>query len=206
MIIIRSLHMDNIINIITEFALAILTGFITFLITKYTQNKNVPLDKMEIAYNRIYYPLYCLIKNENIDNDIDNITNKIKFYLDKYDKYVDKSTIKAFTYLLNSNTQAKKQEAYYTFKENIYNMNSYLRTKLGYLESNFLHIYPYISKSEKSTFRIYIEFCLCYLCAILYDKFFTNKIVVYIFSLLFFILIIEIIHKFYKFLYFKLKK
>lgn len=29
----------------------IVGGIFTFLITKYTYNKNVPLDKLEIAYN-----------------------------------------------------------------------------------------------------------------------------------------------------------
>ena len=39
----------------------IVGGIFTFLITKYTYNKNVPLDKLEIAYNRIYCPLYQLL-------------------------------------------------------------------------------------------------------------------------------------------------
>ena len=34
------------------------TGLITFFITKYKYHKNIPLDKLEIAYNRIYYPIY----------------------------------------------------------------------------------------------------------------------------------------------------
>lgn len=33
---------------------AIIAGFFTFYITKYTYSKNQPLDKLEIAYNNIY--------------------------------------------------------------------------------------------------------------------------------------------------------
>lgn len=44
---------------------AIITGLFTFFITKYTYNKNRPLDKMEIAYNRVYYPLYQIISDES---------------------------------------------------------------------------------------------------------------------------------------------
>ena len=38
----------------------LITGIFTFLITKYTYHKNIPLDKLEISYNRIYYPIFCI--------------------------------------------------------------------------------------------------------------------------------------------------
>ena len=54
------------------------TGLITFFITKYKYYKNIPLDKLEIAYNRIYYPIYCITKS-NID--IQKNIEKCKVYL-----------------------------------------------------------------------------------------------------------------------------
>jgi len=69
------------------------TGLITFFITKYKYYKNIPLDKLEIAYNRIYYPIYCITKS-NID--IQKNIEKCKVYLTKYRKYADKTTLRVF--------------------------------------------------------------------------------------------------------------
>lgn len=191
---------------------AIITGLFTFLITKYTYNKNRPLDKLEIAYNRIYYPLYILvkgkiIKKENI-NDINTIIEKSKLYFEKYNKYADRSTLIAFEILEKSNTFAKKKHAFQNFKSNIYNKNYYLRRKLGYLEPNFLQVYTYSSDSEKSTFRILIEFLAAYLFlfagSITHGK--LQLISIAVFSLFIVFIIIECICKFVSFIYYKIKK
>lgn len=55
---------DTFIEILKAVLPVIITGIITFLITKYSYHKNIPLDKLEIAYNRIYYPIYCLITSD----------------------------------------------------------------------------------------------------------------------------------------------
>lgn len=47
---------------------AAVTGIFTFWATKYAYSKDVPLQKMEIAYNRIYYPLYNLLQNIKYKN------------------------------------------------------------------------------------------------------------------------------------------
>lgn len=142
---------------------AIITGLPTFLITKYTYNKNIPLDKLEKSYNRVYYPLYRLISNRKINDDVDLILERTRFYLEKYDKYVDRSTQKAFSSALQCDTDAKRKVAYQNFKNNIYNRNSYLRRRLGYLEPNFWQLYTYSSASEKSFFRIIMGACFVYL-------------------------------------------
>lgn len=56
--------MENIFDVLKIILPAITTGLFTFLITKYTYNKNKPLDKMEKAYDEIYYPLYKIIIND----------------------------------------------------------------------------------------------------------------------------------------------
>ena len=37
---------------------AIISGIFTFIVTKYTYNKNKPLDKLEIAYDKVYKTLF----------------------------------------------------------------------------------------------------------------------------------------------------
>ena len=135
----------------------IVGGIFTFLITKYTYNKNVPLDKLEIAYNRIYCPLYQLLYGKKLEEAKFDIT-KISFYLQKYNKYVDRTTLKAFDLFC----KCKDEETLLNFKNNIYNKNTYLRRRLGYLEPGIWQMYAYSPKSEKSTIRIGVELLTCY--------------------------------------------
>ena len=130
--------MDLLVEILKEILPAIITGICTFFITRYSYNKNVPLDKMEIAYNRIYYPIYKIIYGKYKDNinDLDTTIRKIKPYLDKYNKYADISTIKLFDLLCKN----KDKNSYINFVNNICNKNTYLRRKLGYLEPNVIQI------------------------------------------------------------------
>lgn len=160
---------------------AILTGLSTFFITKYTYNKNIPLDKLEISYNRIYYPLYEHINNKNdtsydeykayLDSIIDDAALRIK----KYHKYVDRSTLNAFNLLLYSDTQAKKEENFEIFKNNIFDRCAYLRRRLGYLEPNLLQLYRHSSNYKKFFFRMLIEFSLITIFIVL-SFIFTNTL------------------------------
>lgn len=185
---------------------AIVAGMFTFLVTKYTYSRNIPLDNLRITYNRVYYPIYRIVKNDNID--IDTAIEKIKCYVKKYDKYVDRSTLRAFNYVYKCNTDAKKKNAYQNLKNNIYDKNSYLRRRLGYLEPNFIQMYIYFSDAEKSTFRILTEFCAIYLLVIITGM--INGKIQSLFAggmiILIVILVIEIICKFAKFLYYKIRK
>ena len=187
---------------------AIITGVWTFLITKYKYNKNIPLDKLEISYNKVYYPIYELIKNESNNDNIDLIIYQIKYYLTYYNKYVDRSTLKIFRSLFNSKSNAKKKDCYKALKNNIYDRNSYLRRRLGYLEPNILQIYKNSSYSEKSTFRIVIEFCFIYIFVILSSITTDNiqNICSSIAAVTLLIFFLELIAKFVMFLYYKIRK
>ncbi|MDE6025631.1 MAG: hypothetical protein K2G45_09265 [Lachnospiraceae bacterium] len=146
--------MEILFEIIKIILSTFMAGLITFLITIYNYNKSRPLDKLEIAYNRVYYPLYRLIKE---NNDMDSVINESRPYLDKYNKYVDRTTIRAFKTLVDSNTYAKKRTAYEKFEDNIYERNSYLRQRLGYLEPNFFQMYKYLPASQQLLFRFSLE-------------------------------------------------
>lgn len=138
----------------------IIAGFFTFLVTKYTYNKKIPLDKMEVAYNRIYYPIFKILyeKKEFVSSNVGDVISKIQPYLKKYSKYADRATMKAFKMLKEN----KDKYSYDNFASNIYERNMYLRRRLGYLEPNLLQIYTYSSKNEKSIIRIFSEILLFY--------------------------------------------
>ncbi|MCM1500754.1 MAG: hypothetical protein NC124_20030, partial [Clostridium sp.] len=103
---------------------SIITGLCTFLITRYTYNKNRPLDKLEIAYNRIYYPLYRIISDKDINQDINVVIDKCRLYFTKYNKYVDISTKRLYESVCQCNKEAKRKSIYRKFVNNIYDRNS----------------------------------------------------------------------------------
>lgn len=190
---------------------AIITSLFTFFITKYTYNNNRPLDKIEIAYNRIYYPIYRIISDKNIDKNINEVIKRCESYFTKYEKYSDLSTKRLFEALCNCNEETKKKSIYQSFKDNIYNRNSYLRRRLGYLEPGFIQLYRYSTPASKSAFRIAIWVCVLYVALIVCNI--TANISNTIFNVsvttfvIFFILIIcELLWCFLRFLYYKIRK
>lgn len=133
----------------------------TFLITYYTCRKNVPLQKYEIAYNRIYYPICCLIRNKEKP---ETIIEKSEFYIKKYDKYVDRSTVIAYKNLKEALKYGSAKKEQTNFENNIYKIDSTLRKSLGYLEINLLSRYEYFTSIEKSVMRIGVEtIILCFI-------------------------------------------
>ena len=141
---------------------AIIAAIGTFLITKYTYDKNVPLDKLEISYNRIYYPIYRLIRD---NKDVMQIIEMSKMYLLKYDKYVDRSTLKAFR-LLKDNPE--NIDAYSAYTSNISEMNRKLRCRLGYLEPNMIMMYNSSSLRNRLLIRAFYELLAIYIFVLLY--------------------------------------
>lgn len=169
-------EMINIFEILSPLIIAIITGVITFLITKYTYHNNKPLDKLEITYNRLYYPIYRLILNtQSVDEDF---IEKCNMYFNKYNKYLDKSTKNAFNVLKE---ESKSKEAYRNFTNNIYKKSSYLRYKLGYLDSSFIDMYSTYSKHEQRLIKLLFSFTIFYV-SLLFLKLFQNTILENFFS------------------------
>lgn len=197
--------MNILIDILKTIVPVVTSGIFTFIITKYSYNKKVPLDKMEIAYNRVYYPIYRIVCiDKKFDKmKLDTTIHTISFYLSKYNKYVDKSTIRAF----NTLYKYKDKQSYKNFINNIYDKNSYLRRRLGYLEPNFIQIYKYLSESEKSTLRINIEALIIYVCAITINIVQSEFQIVLscIFFIIILVIIIEIIVKLIRFVCSKIR-
>lgn len=137
----------------------IISGVVTFLITKYKYYKNVPLDKLEIAYNRVYYPIRRIIKNEK---DVAKIINSCDMYFLKYDKYMAASTKIAFRYLKESNVFDDAEHARINFSKNVDKISSVLRRRLGYLDGTFFEIYQYCDPLDKRQIEIIVEFLVIY--------------------------------------------
>ena len=70
--------MNTIFEIANVILPVIISGIFTFIITRYTYSKNTPLDKLEVAYNRIYYPIYRILSNEN---DMQKNMEQVEGYL-----------------------------------------------------------------------------------------------------------------------------
>ena len=92
--------MKTFLEIIKVISPACITGVVTFMVTKYNYYKNIPLDKLEITYNRVYYPIYHMVKYEKAE--LTRLIEKCEVTLKKYNKYVDRTTIVAFEYLKNN--------------------------------------------------------------------------------------------------------
>ncbi len=172
------MNMKNFIEILKIILPAIITGFFTFFITKYNYSKNVPLDKMEISYNKVYYPLYKIIYSNKEYKQIKNIKKIIKqisFYINKHNmKYIDRSTYNSFILLKDK----PNKDNYNNFKNNIYDRNSYLRRRLGYLEPNFIQSVKYLSKDDKFIFYCAVDGLIIYMSFII-AALFNNESVIY---------------------------
>lgn len=154
--------MDIIIEILNGILPEIIAGIVGFGIARYTNNSNVPLDKLEITYNRLYYPLQRLMKN---NDNVFQIIEKSEVYLKKYGKYADKSTKLSFN---NLKKHPDNQDIYLCFHSNINDMNIRLRRRLGYLELNSISTYKYLTPASRLLIRLLIEFGVGYIALILY--------------------------------------
>lgn len=152
--------METFLEIVKVISPACITGVVTFLVTKYNYYKDIPLDKLELAYNRVYYPIYYVIKYEKVE--LTQVVEKCEMIFKKYNKYVERSTIIAFEYLKNASNNKK---ARINFEGNICSINCKLRRRLGYLEPGIFELYTYSKPATRRGFRMSMEIIV--LCLIL---------------------------------------
>ena len=88
----------------------ILTSVTGFLLGKYNYFQNRPLDKMEIAYDRVYYPIERIIGEKSIK--ISTVIDRTKIYFLKYEKYIDKSTLMVYKQLCKCKDEEEQQSIY----------------------------------------------------------------------------------------------
>lgn len=144
----------------------LLTSVTAFLIGRYNNFQNRPLDKMELAYNRVYYPVYRIMREDSIE--ISTVIEKTKKYFCKYEKYIDRSTTMIYKQLCECTAMEEQERIYSSFCDNIHDNCIYLRKKLGYLQPGYFRIYQYLPIKTKTLIRIVFEFTVCYFCACVY--------------------------------------
>lgn len=182
----------NNIDIISAILSAAITSLAGFFVAKYTHNKSIPLDKLEYVYDEVYYPIYKFINDKNNCNNIYLIKNSIKIYFDAYEKYLDFSTIKIYKELCNCSTESKQKRIYKRFYNNIYDVNIYLRKRLGYLEPNIFQLYKYSSAKDKALFNTIITLAITYILIIFSATFFKFLSSIAVTFLLIFIILLFI--------------
>jgi hypothetical protein len=145
----------------------ILTSVTGFLLGKYNHFQNRPLDKMEIAYDRVYYPIERIMREKSIK--ISTVIDRAKIYFLKYEKYIDKSTVMIYKQLCKCKDEEEQQSIYDSFRNNIHNECIFLRKKLGYLQPGYLQIYLYLPTDIKRVIRLLLEFSICYFSACVFS-------------------------------------
>lgn len=152
----------------------LLTSVTAFLIGRYNNFQNRPLDKMELAYNRVYYPVYRIMREDSIK--ISTVIEKAKMYFCKYEKYIDRTTTMIYQQLCECKDIEEQKRIYSAFSDNIHNNCIYLRKKLGYLQPGYFRIYQYLPTKIKTLIRIVFEFIVCYFCACIFSFVKVEKI------------------------------
>lgn len=152
-----------------------------FVLSWILNNRQKPNENLEIAYNRVYYPLYRLIQNNKPDDNIDynEIAKNIASKIIRYEKYFNPTTLKVykqFEKAIEDNYNVKN--IYILLKENIYSQNTYLRRVLGYLTPNIFQTYYNSSQKDKLCFRFIIYISILYVLIAFYSvlQYFFGKI------------------------------
>ncbi len=158
---------EKFIDFFMTLAPTLLTSVTAFLVGRYNNFQNRPLDKMEIAYNRVYYPVYRIMKEDSIK--ISTVTERAKKYFCKYEKYIDRTTIMIYQQLCECTDIEEQERIYSAFSDNIHTNCVYLRKKLGYLQPGYFRIYQYLPIKIKTMIRIVFEFIVCYFCACIFS-------------------------------------
>lgn len=163
---------DSVINNVFQFIPQIFTVTITAIITNIISKciNRKPNEKLELSYNRIYYPLYKLIiENQTKDNaDIDyyKVRDSLEYRLRRYGKYANITTIKAFVQFSNAINESDSKTYKKLYKsmitENILNQSAKMRKILGYPEATTWQYYKYSTKRAKFQFRIVMYIFVIY--------------------------------------------
>ncbi len=132
--------MDQFIKILIVLVPTLVSSITTFYITRYSCYKNRSLDKLEIAYNRIYYPIYRIL-NENKKAKLDEYKEmmlKIQSYTNKYEKYFCTSTLTIIKRILTIKNKKFLPLDISILRNDVYKNCLSLRRELGYLQPNII--------------------------------------------------------------------
>lgn len=162
---------------------------ITFIVTKINNENNLPKEKMEIAYDEVYYPIQKILLENNYTDDSE-LVKKIEPYFEKYDKYISLSTKISFNLLKKKKVKIKK------FSGNINHYDEYLRKRLGYLVSDSGELYKYGNPVYKLELAVILEMGLEYAFPVWATFIDENSTLYIVLAVLFMLLAIVILGQF----------
>lgn len=153
-------------TILLELLKIIIPAIVSYFVARWSFRQSSPKDKLEMAYDEIYFPLYQLMKEQDEDNiKYTCIYSAAQVYLKKYYKYANKTTLMAyinFKKAIASGQQKCISVSYDKLYDNIYNQNTYLRFQLGYLEPSYFALYQYLPKNKQYRIRNCLYFLVLY--------------------------------------------
>lgn len=131
-------------NVLSPILPAVVTGLITFFITRYSYRNQTTIDKIEIAYDKFYYPVFQYIfKHPNLE-EFDELINLCEKLMQENEKYISDKTIE-FYYSFKKASEGSNKEnirrCYETFERNIKQANNRLRYRIGYYQPNIMDHY-----------------------------------------------------------------
>lgn len=160
---------------------ALITGTITYWVTKYNKR---PTDKIAISYNKIYHPLFQLIRNSK-ELEYIIILEETKKRLNKYDKFASRTTVAAYK-LLEENIDNKYRKRYFhLLEDDIYKYNTKFRRMLGYPEPPAILIFKYLTFYNQVQFILSISIIAFVFAAYMFGVFSTYHIVAQIAFIIF---------------------
>lgn len=195
--------------IISSLSSAIIGAVVTVAVTKKNNENNLPKEKLEIAYDRFYYPVHKII-SEDETKDINSIMKRIEHYFVQNDKYIDPTTKRLLKFWNKSKSTGEKEDLYKSLQCNIRDINIYLRKKLGYLNPSVDMMYKTGEPNVKRGLRIWVVFCFMTsslnMATIFQENSTQYNIFMYIFTFLLLIFLYQIVKFFVKNISYKIKK
>lgn len=139
---------------------SLITGAIGFGIAMFQCNRSAPLEKMEISYNRIYYPMSLLLRSKSYKEiNQEEVRGKMDLLLKKYDKYISQRTRYTYSKYLKAFEKGKKRKIKNTFQDfmnDILYNNSKLRWKLGYPQASIWEMLNVLEWKSKLVLIIFV--------------------------------------------------
>lgn len=175
-----SLLMETLIKIIQIIGPAIIASLGTYIVTKLNYENGKSTDKTKSVYDKVYYPIYRTIRthDKKIDNnDIEIFINHCRPLIQKNSKYLSFSTVRKFEKLdeaIKEKNQIRKE--YDRFTEHIFDYNTKIRRKLGYLEPGIIERFN-ILKHDAQALLVSILFLIITYIIVLSYPFATNYLI-----------------------------
>lgn len=150
----------------------LLTGVIGYWFAKYTF-ANKKTDKLEIAYNCVYYKLYKYIKDNEINDTInyDDFERYVNSIINKYYRYFSSTTLTYMDLLINSKTKKERKTIYRKIKKDIQKYNHKFRFLLGYPEPLIANFYKYVTYENVLFLGLFVCLSMSYFLAFISNIF-----------------------------------